>query len=62
MLLKLLHFVCIHVDYLGYICTILVRVMHVVSCAALLILHQATEYSIIQWSCWCSTTKSKMQI
>ena len=48
MLWKLLHFVWIHVDYLEYFCTVLVRVMHVVSCAVLLILHQATEYSIVQ--------------
>jgi len=48
MLLELLHFVCIHVYYLGYFCTILVHIMHVVSCAVLLILHQATECSIIQ--------------
>jgi len=62
MLLKLSHFVYIYVYYLGYFCTVLVCVMHVVSCAVLLILHKTIEYSVIQWSCWCSTTKSKIQL
>jgi hypothetical protein len=60
MLLKLLSFYSCLLFRI-FLCTISFSYAHSFLCR-LFIVHQATEYSVIQWSYLCNTTKSKVQL